>query len=128
MLAWNAEGNLEELSEAMRAASRSVATGQITIATRTVTLDGVDVAEGHVIGMAESQLCASGPDIADVLYPTLEKMSLDEREILTIYYGLDVTPAQADQLATQIREQYPDIDVELVYGGQPHYYYILGAE
>lgn len=128
MLAWNADGNLEDLSEAMRTASRGVATGQITIATRTVTLDGVDVAEGHVIGMAESQLCASGPDITDVLYPTLEKMNLDEREILTIYYGQDVTPTQADQLADQIREQYPDIDVELVYGGQPHYYCILGAE
>lgn len=128
MLAWNADGSLDDLAEAMRAASRGVATGQITIATRTVTLDGVDVAEGHVIGLAENQLCASGPDITDVLYPTLEKMSLDEREILTIYYGLDVTPTQADQLAAQIREQYPEIDVELVYGGQPHYYYILGAE
>jgi DAK2 domain fusion protein YloV len=128
MLSWSADGELEQVAEAMQSASLTVATGQITYATRTVTLDGVDVAEGNMIGLTDSKLCASGPDITSVLGPTLEKMNLDEREILTVYYGDNVNLSEAQQLITQIEAQYPDIEVELIYGGQPHYHYILGAE
>jgi len=128
MLSWSADGELEQVAEAMQSASLTVATGQITYATRTVTLDGVDVAEGHMIGLTDSKLCASGPDITSVLGPTLEKMNLDEREILTVYYGDNVNLSEAQQLVDQIEAQYPDIEVELIYGGQPHYHYILGAE
>lgn len=128
MLSWSADGTLEEVAAAMQTSSRSVATGQITVATRTVTLDGVDVAEGNMIGLTDSTLCASGPDIHSVLYPTLAKMDLSDREILTIYYGADVAEREAQQLADQIQEQYPDVEIELIYGGQPYYHYILGAE
>ncbi|MBK9050167.1 MAG: DAK2 domain-containing protein [Chloroflexi bacterium] len=128
MLSWSADGELAEVAEAMQTASRTVATGQITYATRTVTLDGVDVAEGNMIGLTDSKLCASGPDIASVLGPTLAKMNLTEREILTVYYGDNVTLSEAEQLVALIEAQYPDIEVELIYGGQPHYHYILGAE
>ena len=128
MLSWSVDGELEQVAEAMQSASLTVATGQITYATRTVTLDGVDVAEGNMIGLTDSKLCASGPDITSVLGPTLRKMSLDEREILTVYYGDNVSLSEAQQLVAQIEEQYPDIEVELIYGGQPHYHYILGAE
>lgn len=128
MLSWNADGELEEVAAAMQDSSRTVTTGQITVATRTVTLDGVDVAEGNMIGLTDSTLCASGPDIHSVLYPTLAKMDLSDREILTVYYGADVTDREAQQMADQIQEQYPDIEIELIYGGQPYYHYILGAE
>ncbi|MEI2608422.1 MAG: DAK2 domain-containing protein [Candidatus Promineifilaceae bacterium] len=128
MLTWNADGDLAQVAQSMQNSSRTVATGQITVATRTVTLDGVDVAEGNMIGLADSTLCASGPDIASVLYPTLEKMDLHEREILTIYYGAGTSQAEAEQLAAQIQHQYPNVEVELIFGGQPHYHYILGAE
>lgn len=128
MLAWTADGELDEVAAAMGQASQTVVSGQITTATRSVTLDGVEVAEGHLIGLTDSTLCASGPDINAVLYPTLEKMNLAEREILTIYYGADVNEGEAQQLADQIQEQYPDMEIEIIYGGQPYYHYILGAE
>ncbi|MCA9936443.1 MAG: DAK2 domain-containing protein, partial [Anaerolineales bacterium] len=128
MLALNPDGDLGGVAEAMKLASQQVATGEITTATRSVTLDGVDVTEGEIIGMVDGRLYASGPDISGVLSAVLDGMEMDEREIISLYYGADVTPEQADEMAAQIESLFPDVEVEVLPGGQPYYYYILGAE
>ncbi len=128
MMALNPDGDLEETAAAMKQALDFVVTGEITRATRSVELDGVDVKEGEIIGLVNGRLCASGSDINDSLVQVLASMEMDEQEILTLYYGEDVTREDATAVARQIEALYPDIEIETLYGGQAHYFYILGAE
>lgn len=115
-------------AEKMERALKSVRTGEITRATRTVELNGVDVKEGAIIGLVDGALSSSGPDEEAVLGQLLERMEIETCGIVTLYYGADVMPEQAAETAEQIRRRYPDIEVEVVEGGQAHYTYILGAE
>ncbi|MEW5989547.1 MAG: DAK2 domain-containing protein, partial [Chloroflexota bacterium] len=122
------DGDLESVAAQMTAACHQVATGEITRATRSVHLDGVKVKKGELIGLANGRLCASGKELPDVLAHTLAQMGVAERELLSVYYGQDVRPEEAQQVAGQVAELYPEMEVELLDGGQAHYYYILGAE
>lgn len=128
LLAYDADSDLAETAEAMTLSAKEVATGEITYATRSVTLDGVEVKDGQMIGLVNGRLCAASPEIDDVLAQLLQQMDLDGRELLSVYYGSDVSAADASQLAAKIETAYPDIEVEVFPGGQAHYYYILGAE
>jgi DAK2 domain fusion protein YloV len=128
MLALDPDGDLEEITAAMREASQEVSTGEITRATRTVTLDDVKVNEGEYIGLVDGRLCTSGSELGKVLTAVLTAMEMDERELLSVYYGEDVSEEEAGELAEQIEAQYDEIEIELLPGGQPYYFYILGAE
>jgi DAK2 domain fusion protein YloV len=128
MLCHNPDGDLWTVSSAMEATLSTVSTGEITRATRSVELNGVQVKEGELIGLADGHLCVSGTDMAEVIRDVLAGMRMEEREIVTVYYGDDVTLIDATGVKTQVEELYPEAEVELLAGGQPHYYYILGAE
>ncbi|MBK8903978.1 MAG: DAK2 domain-containing protein [Anaerolineaceae bacterium] len=128
MLALNPDGELDETAAAMAEASEQVATGEITRATRSVTLDGVTVNEGEFIGLVDGRLCTSGPELAGVLTAVLAAMEMEDRELLSLYYGQDISEEEAGELAEQIEAQYEEIEIELLPGGQPYYFYILGAE
>jgi len=88
----------------------------------------VAVKEGAIIGLVDGALSSSGPDEEAVLGQLLDRMEIEACGIVTLYYGADVMPEQAANTAEQIRRRYPDIEVEVVEGGQAHYTYILGAE
>lgn len=128
MLALNPDGDLHEVREMMVRAGKQVASAEITLASRTVTMDGVDVTEGEMIGLVDGHICASGATLQEVLVDTLDRMSVADRELLSVYYGEDVQPAEAEQLSQQIEALYPHLEIELLPGGQPYYMYILGAE
>lgn len=128
MLALDPDGSLEDVATAMETLMNDVATGEITTATRTVQLNGVDVATGQYIGIVNGSLCASGSDLQPVLTRALIEMEIEDREILTIYYGEDVSQQDAEALGGEIEALYPDLEVEIHHGGQAHYFYILGAE
>lgn len=128
MLAINPDGDLAEVTAAMAEAARDVATGEITRATRTVTLDDVEVNEGEFIGLVDGRLCTSGSELTAVLNAVLAAMEMEDRELLSVYYGEDISEDEAGELASQIEEQYEDVEIELLPGGQPYYFYILGAE
>jgi DAK2 domain fusion protein YloV len=128
MLALNPDSELDDVADSMNELMEDVATGEITTATRTVQLDGVDVEAGAYIGIVNGKLCASGQILHDVLAQTLTSMEMEDREILTIYYGQDVAHGDAEVLAQEIEAAHPDLEVEIQNGGQAHYYYILGAE
>lgn len=128
LMSLNPDDSVARNVENMERMLSLVKTGEITRATRSVELDGVDVKEGSIIGLADGHLCGSGPDQDVVLEELLERMDVAECSIVTIYYGDDVTKAQADEVAKRVCERYPDVEVEVVEGGQAHYYYILGAE
>lgn len=128
MLALNPHGDLDEMCTAMDEAGRHVASGEITVASRSVTMDGVDVVEGQIIGLVDGRLCSAGVDLDDVLARTLETMAVADRELVSVYYGEDVSEDEAEELVSRIEALYPHVDVELLPGGQPYYMYILGAE
>ncbi len=128
LMALNPDGDVASNVAAMTRALSLVKTGEITRATRSVQLDGVDVAEGALIGLADGKLRCSGPDELAILSDLLEHLDTANCGLVTLYYGAGVTLAQAAGAAEHIRARYPDVEVEVIEGGQPHYDYILGAE
>ncbi|MBK8431454.1 MAG: DAK2 domain-containing protein [Chloroflexi bacterium] len=129
MLGLNADGELAEVAQAMGALAQQVTTAEITIATRSVEIDGVAVAEGNVIGLLDGKLRAAGEDVETVLAHLLAAVEdLEERELVTLFYGADVSEEDAAEVADQITTAYPELEVEVQAGGQPYYFYILGIE
>ena len=128
MLAFNPQAELEANLQAMDASAQHVRTGEVTIATRTVEMSGVKVAEGQPIGLLDDVLVAAGETIDAVVWQLLEKMDAAERELITLYYGASATAEEAEALAGAVRERYSHLEVEVIAGGQPHYPYIFSAE
>ena len=119
---------LDAVRTAMERAMTQVETGEITQATRTVEIDGVAVAEGQIIGLHNGALKVAGDNVPDTLLRLLEVMETPEREVISLYYGAEVTEEQAEQIAQTVRERYPDQAIDLHLGGQPYYHYIISVE
>jgi DAK2 domain fusion protein YloV len=128
LLAFNYQADLDTNARVMEQATEEVHTAEITIATRSVQLNGVDVKEGEVIGLLDNTLAASGKSPEQVIEEVLRQMKVSEHEIITIYHGENVTQGEAEALAARISQNYPEQEIELVNGGQPHYPYIISAE
>ena len=128
LVAFNYEADLETNARAMEEAAAQVETGEITTAVRQVNMDGVVVNIGDVIGLHNGTLVLAGHSNEEVARQLLTKMEAGTRELITVYYGQDVSAEQAAAFATTIREQYPDQAVEVLSGGQPFYAYIISVE
>jgi hypothetical protein len=128
LLALNYQADLETNVEAMQRAMEDVETGEITLATRSATVNGVAVADGEVIGLHNGELKVSGATIEEVTRDVLSAMDSRDREIITLYYGEDIGEEEAHELADLLREDWPGQDVEVIPGGQPHYHYIISVE
>ena len=128
LLAFNYQADLETNAEFMTRASKQVQTAEITRAVRSVHINGLAVSEGQIIGLLNDDLQTAGEDITTVILDLLRRMIAEGHEIITIYYGEDVPAEEADVLAGVLRESYPGLEVEVLDGGQPHYYYIISAE
>jgi dihydroxyacetone kinase-like predicted kinase len=107
---------------------QDVETGEITLATRSATVNGVEVAGGEVIGLHNGELKVTGQAVAEVARDLLGEMVARDREIITLYYGEDVSEEEADALAELLEEDCPDQDIEVIQGGQPHYLYVISVE
>ncbi|HHX08156.1 MAG TPA: DAK2 domain-containing protein [Chloroflexi bacterium] len=128
MLRLNPEGTLEENVESMKEAIQEVHTGEITIATRSVEIDGVVVGKGEVIALYDGKLISSAKTIEEAIQKLVEKSDLDEVERITFFYGEGLNQTQANHLADGVREKHPEIEIEIHDGGQPHYQLILAFE
>ncbi len=128
LLMLDPEGELGGVVESMEMAAGEVATGEITTATRDVDLDGVQVQLGHVLGIANGQVCCADCEMDVVFQQTLARMEIEDRELLTLYYGADTQAPDAEAMAEKVMEWHPHLEVEVVDGGQPHYFYIISAE
>ncbi|MDJ0755127.1 MAG: DAK2 domain-containing protein [Ardenticatenaceae bacterium] len=129
MLALDPAGEIEAVGEAMMAMAADVVTVQVTVATRSVQLNGVAVAEGDIIGLVDGEIVASGQNIVAVLKEAMAAVEdIDEREIVSLFYGEDTTADEAQKTAETIEEWYEELEVEVQPGGQAHYFYILGVE
>ena len=129
MLRYISEGDLDKVAGSMERALAEVETGEVTTATRTVEIDGVQVREGQIIGLHNGRLVAGSESLREVIDALLAAMGAAEREIVTLYYGEGVTAAGANGVADHVRAAYPNLEkVDVIEGGQPHYFYILSAE
>lgn len=128
MLALDPNGDYQEAIEAMTAALGTVRTGEVTIATRSVEIDGVRIQEGQVIGLLDGRLATSGDDLETVVFDLLEQAGAAQAELVTFFYGVDLPARDANQLADRVRQRHPSLEVELVQGGQPHYQLIFSVE
>ena len=128
MLSFNPEGEVAENTEAMGEALGMVDTMQITYAARNSDFDGYDIHEGDYLALYGSQLFGTSQDIKVLLKSLAQKVADDGKEYVTIYYGADVKEKHAQKAADIFAEVCPDADVNLLYGGQPVYYYMISAE
>jgi uncharacterized protein len=128
LISFNFAADFASNCQAMAQAINNVQTAEITTAVRSVQLDGVSVREGDFIGVINGQLTVANQHMQQVVHDTLSRMHIDNYEIITLYYGEDVTAEQADQLAKDIKVRYSQLEIEVVDGSQPHYAYILSAE
>lgn len=116
--------NTEEMMEAVG----NVKTGQITYAVRDTKIDDKEIRQGDIMGIGDHGLLAVGTGIEDITVAALQEMTDEDSEIISVYYGQDVSEEDAEHLAERLEEQYPDFDIEIHNGGQPIYYYIVSVE
>jgi len=128
MLRLDPFGDLDEIFEEMKEAITEVDTGEITVATRSVEINGVNVKEGEAIALFNSELISSSPSIENACFEILKRVNLDERERLTLFYGSDISKQDVNSIIDHIRENYPQFEIELHDGGQPHYQFIISIE
>jgi hypothetical protein len=128
MLSFIPDGDVEAIAEKMNKAMSGVKTGEITVATRSVEIDGVTVKEGQVIALLDGKLVVSAASVEQGVLDLLAKAEAEEHEIVTLFYGEEMTHADANRIADVIGEKYPNLEVELQEGGQPHYQFILSIE
>lgn len=122
------DGDLEQVVEEMTAALSEVDTGEITIATRSVEIDGIAVQEGQVIALHNGKLVYSAPTIEEACLGLLRSAKAEERELITLFYGADISLQDVNHLVEVIRSAYPDQEIEIQDGGQPHYQLIISIE
>ncbi|MBI4321339.1 MAG: DAK2 domain-containing protein [Chloroflexi bacterium] len=128
LLAFNYQADLSTNAVAMERAAKAIRTGETTVAVRSGKFDGLTVCKGQVLGLLDGRLVAVGDDDEDVVLDLLERMEAHAREIITIYFGQDKNQEQAQVLCRSVRLRFPAQQVELVYGGQPHYGYVVSAD
>jgi len=128
LLAFNYQSDLETNVDLMERAASQVQTIEVTNAVRSVQISGLKIEEGQFIGLFNGKLIEAGNDLQRVTEILLQRIDMDRYEIITVYWGDSVTQEQADELAAWIAGHYPDKEVELVEGKQPHYQYIISVE
>lgn len=116
--------NKDNMIEAMQ----SVKSGEVTYAVRDTTASGKTIKTGDIMGISDEGICAVGSDIQEVTTELIQNMTDEDSGLISIYYGSDVSKEDAEKLEQQVSEKYPDLDVDLNYGGQPIYYYMVSVE
>jgi len=127
-LAFSYDMDLEQNSRIMEEATKGVRTLALTKAIRNVQLNGLEIKKGYYIAILNDEaLVGSGNNASDVILKALEKTNIANVEIITIYYGAETKDAEAQSIAKEIRDRYP-VEVEVLYGGQPYYNYVISLE
>lgn len=118
------EENLEEMTEAIG----QVRTGQVTYAVRDTKIDDKEIHQGDIMGLGDHGILAVGTEVRAVARETVDCMMHEEAELISIYYGEDFSAEEAEALAADLEEAYPDCDIEVNDGGQPIYYCLISVE
>jgi DAK2 domain fusion protein YloV len=128
MLAHNPDGEVDAIAEKMIKSLASVRTGEVTIATRTVEIDGVNVEAGQIIALLDGKLVLSAASVEEAVLGFLEKAEADKHELITFYYGEDLNRNEAFRIVDVARVKYSLQEIEVQDGGQPHYPFLISVE
>ncbi len=128
LLAFDYEANLPTNVQIMKKAMSGVRSIEITRAVRSTKIGKLNIKKKQAIGFLDGDLVAVNDGTVDVLNQVLAKLDLDRVEVITIYYGVDTESEEAEGIGNTIRERYPQLQIEVVKGGQPHYNYIVSIE
>ena len=120
--------DFDTVIEDMIDACDEVETGEITVATRTVEINGVSVEEGQVITLHNGQLIQSCTSLEDAVSSLLAEVDMEERERITFFYGIDISPNEVESIVRDVEKKYPDHEFEIHEGGQPFYQFIISIE
>ena len=127
-IAFQNDAEPDENMQRMTEAAQHVKTAMVTYAIRDSEYNGIEIKQGDIIGLHNGQIEFSGQSVHDVVLDMMKEIVTDEDELITVYYGADVSEADAKAIAEEIEEQYGDCDVEYHNGGQPLYYYLISVE
>ena len=128
MFSLNSNNNLEKTAESMSSALGEIKTAQLTRATRSTTINGIRCLEGQIIALLDDDLVVATEDLSEAALKVLEEAQAEASELITIYWGANLNEQEAQEISHMISKQYSDQEVELVYGGQPHYDLIFSVE
>ena len=128
MLSLIPDGDVDTVADRMTKAISNVKTGEITVATRSVEIDGVVVKDGQVIALLDGKLVVSAETVEQGVMDLLAKANAEEHEIVTLFFGEGMTHAEANRIADVIRAKYSALEVEVQEGAQPHYQFIISIE
>lgn len=128
MLAFNGDLDKDENKENMIEAIGSVIDASVTYAVRDTTIGGKEIHKDDIIGIASKDIISSGKTVFDVVTETVDKLMNEDISLVTLFYGEDVKAEDAEEARQAIEEKYPDIDIDVIKGDQPIYYYILSLE
>ena len=128
IISFDPTASTEDNKENMKEALSMVKTGQITYAVRDTHIDDKEIKEGNIMGIGDDSILAVGEDIAEITKETIDLMADEETELISVYYGEDITEEDANALGEELQEKYPDCEVEVYEGGQPIYYYVVSVE
>lgn len=128
VVAFDPELDIEINVENMTAAYEEIEYGEVTYAVRTTQLDGFDLQEGDIIGLTSKKIVAKSNNVVECASEVIEKLIDEDKSVVTLYYGNGVTEEEASEFADTLSEKYEDIEVQVLYGGQPHYYYMMSVE
>lgn len=128
MMRLSPQGEFKHVVEEMEKALDEVVTGEITIATRDVEIDGVKVKEGAIIAMLNGKLVYSAQTLLEGCLGLFDKIDMDSYELITMFYGNNITLPDVEKTAQEISKVFPDHEIEIQDGGQPHYQFIFSIE
>jgi dihydroxyacetone kinase-like predicted kinase len=124
----NPDGDVEAIAAKMTKAIEDVIAIEVTTATRTVEIDNVSVEQGQVIALVNGTLAVSASLVEEACLGALEKAKADDYELITLFYGEDLSSAEANRIVDAVRTAYPTQEIEIQDGGQPHYQFIISVE
>jgi len=128
LIAYNPDNDAETNINAMTRAMQQVKSGQVTYAVRDSRINDIEIREGNIMGITESRIAVVGDSITDVTSRLLDEMLKDGGEIVTILTGSDAAEEDSERIQAYLEEHHPDVEVEMLSGGQPLYYYIISVE
>ena len=128
MVSFLADKSAEENEAMMTEALGYVKSGEVTYAVRDTSFEGKEIREGDIMGISDKGIQTVGQDIAEVTVKLADELVDEDSGLVSIYFGADATEEDAQAIADTIGEQHPDLDVEVHFGGQPVYYYLLSVE
>jgi DAK2 domain fusion protein YloV len=128
MIAFNTMRSADDNFKDMSRAAETIKTGQVTYAVRDSVFDGMEMHEGDIIGIADGRIHNKGEDVDSVAYNLVLSLAEGGCDVITVFYGQQVGEEQANAFADRLMKELPDCEIEVHYGGQPVYYYVISVE